>query len=40
MKNETVISAGPIKAIEINGKPRRLANMDASVCSFHVIGSQ
>jgi hypothetical protein len=39
-KMESTATIEPIKSIEASGMPRRIAIIDASVCSLHVIGNQ
>jgi hypothetical protein len=40
MKRDATIIADPMKIIETRRKPKRLANIDANVCSSHVMGNQ
>ena len=39
-KTEATKMLEQIKTVIMNGAPIRLANMEASVCSFHVMGNQ
>ncbi len=40
MNTENTVIIEVINTTEANGKPIKLAKMDANVCSCHVIGSQ